>query len=247
MIVGLIPQTDEEDTTMAEGPRMTAAQLADKLLQDKHADVLRDSVAWMARELKEADVSAKIGAELGERSLERSTHRNGDRPRQWDTRVGSIELASPSCARPATSPASWRPAAARSRPGRGGPGGLRQRRVDPQGRPAGRGRWACTTSARTRCRGCAGRSPTLGYLGQRDPVGLVLNDLCVAGSNGGRARAVETARPRHARTAGGRVQLQPGQHSYDRGKNSNSCAHCPRVRIRRSHVALQPDGVARPG
>ena len=64
---------------MAERARMTAAQLADKLLQDEHADVLLASVAWMARELMEADVSAKIGAELGERSLERTTHRNGYR------------------------------------------------------------------------------------------------------------------------------------------------------------------------
>jgi putative transposase len=80
---------------MAERARMTAAQLADKLLADEHADVLRESVAWMARELMEADVSAKIGAELGERSLERTTHRNGYRSRDWDTRVGSIELAIP--------------------------------------------------------------------------------------------------------------------------------------------------------
>jgi putative transposase len=80
---------------MAERARMTAAQLADKLLQDEHADVLLASVAWMARELMEADVSAKIGAELGERSLERTTHRNGYRSREWDTRVGSIELAIP--------------------------------------------------------------------------------------------------------------------------------------------------------
>ncbi len=80
---------------MAEGSRMTAAQLADKLLGDEHADVLRESVAWMASQLMEADVSAKIGAELGERSLERTAHRNGYRPREWDTRVGSIELAIP--------------------------------------------------------------------------------------------------------------------------------------------------------
>jgi Transposase, Mutator family len=80
---------------MAERARMTAAQLADKLLQDEHADVLLESVAWMARELMEADVSAKIGAKLGERSPERTTHRNGYRPRTWDTRVGSIELAIP--------------------------------------------------------------------------------------------------------------------------------------------------------
>jgi putative transposase len=80
---------------MAERARMTAAQLADKLLQDEHADVLLASAAWMARELMEADVSVKVGAELGERSLERTTHRNGYRSRDWDTRVGSIELAIP--------------------------------------------------------------------------------------------------------------------------------------------------------
>ena len=80
---------------MAEGPRMTAAQLADKLLQDEHADVLRETVAWMAAQLMNAEVSSRIGAELGERRLERTTHRNGYRSRDWDTRVGSIELAIP--------------------------------------------------------------------------------------------------------------------------------------------------------
>jgi putative transposase len=80
---------------MAERARMTAAQLADKLLADEHADVLRETVAWMAHQLMEADVSARIGAELGERSPERTTHRNGYRSRDWDTRVGSIELAIP--------------------------------------------------------------------------------------------------------------------------------------------------------
>jgi putative transposase len=95
MIVGLFQQSDEGDTTMAESHRMTAAQLADKLLQDEHADVLRDSMAWMARELMEAEISARIGAELGERSPERTTHRNGYRPRAWDTRVGQLELAIP--------------------------------------------------------------------------------------------------------------------------------------------------------
>ena len=98
MIVGLFHGSTKGDTTMAERPRMTAAQLADKLLSDEHADVLLESVAWMARELMEADVSGKIGAELGERSLERTTHRNGYRPRQWDTRVGSIGLAIPKAA-----------------------------------------------------------------------------------------------------------------------------------------------------
>jgi hypothetical protein len=39
---------------MAERARMTAAQLADKLLASEHADVLRESVAWMAAQLMEA-------------------------------------------------------------------------------------------------------------------------------------------------------------------------------------------------
>jgi transposase-like protein len=74
---------------------MTAAQLADKLMSQEHADVLLESVAWMAEQLMDAEVASKIGAELGERTPERVTHRNGYRARAWDTRVGEIELAIP--------------------------------------------------------------------------------------------------------------------------------------------------------
>jgi len=80
---------------MAESHRMTAAQLADKLMSQQHADVLLESVAWMAEQLMDAEVASKIGAELGERTPERVTHRNGYRARAWDTRVGEIELAIP--------------------------------------------------------------------------------------------------------------------------------------------------------
>ena len=80
---------------MAEGHRMTAAQLANKLLADDHPDVVRESVAWMVAELMDAEVAAQVGAEHGERSSDRVTHRNGYRPRAWDTRVGEIELAIP--------------------------------------------------------------------------------------------------------------------------------------------------------
>ena len=80
---------------MAEGSRMTAAQVADKLLASEHADVLRQSVAWMVAELMEAEVAAQIGAELGQRTPERVAQRNGYRPRAWDTRVGALELRIP--------------------------------------------------------------------------------------------------------------------------------------------------------
>jgi hypothetical protein len=101
---------------MAERPRMTAAQLADKLLADEHADVLREAVAWMAAQLMESDVAARIGAELGERTSDRLTHRNGYRPRTWEGRVGEIELAIPKLRRAATSRASWSRAGGLSRP-----------------------------------------------------------------------------------------------------------------------------------
>ena len=65
---------------MAEGQSMTVA----------------DVVALVARELMEAEVSAEVGAELGEVAPEaRLTHRNGYRPRAWETRGGEIELLIP--------------------------------------------------------------------------------------------------------------------------------------------------------
>jgi transposase-like protein len=44
----------------------------------------------------EAEVTVQIGAEHGERAPERRTaQRNGHRDRDWDTRVGTVELAIP--------------------------------------------------------------------------------------------------------------------------------------------------------
>jgi putative transposase len=80
---------------MAEDRRMTAGQVVDKLMSSEHVDVVRESVAWLVGELMEAEVAAQIGAELGEVSPERVTHRNGYRPRPWQTRAGEIELAIP--------------------------------------------------------------------------------------------------------------------------------------------------------
>src|SRR4051794_7049289 len=66
------------------------------MLASEHGDVLRDSVAFMIRELIEAELAARLGAEHGERAPERRiTQRNGYRYRDWDTRVGTIELAIP--------------------------------------------------------------------------------------------------------------------------------------------------------
>jgi len=86
---------DERSTTMAEGHSMTAVERAAKTLFDEHADVLRDAVVMVVAQLMEAEISADIGAAHGEVSPDRLTHRNGYRPRPWETRVGEIELLIP--------------------------------------------------------------------------------------------------------------------------------------------------------
>jgi transposase-like protein len=80
---------------MAEVQRMTTADVVAKVMAGEHGDFVRDAVALVARELMEAEVSAEVGAELGEVSAGRVTHRNGYRPRGWETRVGEIELLIP--------------------------------------------------------------------------------------------------------------------------------------------------------
>jgi putative transposase len=80
---------------MAETKRMTAEQVVSYLLEEEGVDFLRESLCWVVQQLMEAEVSELIGAERGERNPERLTHRNGYRPRRWDTRAGEIELAIP--------------------------------------------------------------------------------------------------------------------------------------------------------
>ena len=80
---------------MAEKGRMTAVELVDKLMGSEHADVVRESVAWLVAEVMEAEVSGQIGAGLGEVSSERVTQRNGYRERAWATRAGELELRIP--------------------------------------------------------------------------------------------------------------------------------------------------------
>jgi transposase-like protein len=74
---------------------MSLDELVRKLMGDDHADVLRESLAWFVRELMEVEVATQIGADLHEKSAERTTHRNGYRERTWQTRAGEVELAIP--------------------------------------------------------------------------------------------------------------------------------------------------------
>jgi putative transposase len=78
---------------MAERKRMTAEEVVSYLLEGEEGlDFLRESLRWVVQQLMEAEVSELIGAEHGERNPERLAHRNGYRPRRWDTRAGELEL-----------------------------------------------------------------------------------------------------------------------------------------------------------
>ena len=75
--------------------RMTLLDLLNKDEQGADPSFLRDGVRLLAQELMDAEVTQLAGAELHERSEQRLTYRNGYREREWDTRVGTVDLQIP--------------------------------------------------------------------------------------------------------------------------------------------------------
>ncbi|MFQ5348905.1 MAG: IS256 family transposase [Thermoanaerobaculia bacterium] len=74
---------------------MTPKDWVRKGLETHGEDLLREMVAVFCQALMHADVERLCGAPYGERSPERVNQRNGYRTRDWDTRVGTVELAIP--------------------------------------------------------------------------------------------------------------------------------------------------------
>jgi transposase-like protein len=66
-----------------------------KQLEQVSPDLLRAMVQDFAEALMGAEAEALCGAGYGERTPARVNRRNGYREREWDTRVGTIELAVP--------------------------------------------------------------------------------------------------------------------------------------------------------
>jgi putative transposase len=77
--------------------RMTLLDLLNKSEQGADPNFLRDGVHLLARtqELMDAEVTDLVGAEPHQRTAGRTTYRNGYRDREWDTRVGTLELQIP--------------------------------------------------------------------------------------------------------------------------------------------------------
>jgi transposase-like protein len=73
----------------------TMIDLPGVIAKSDDADFLRELIQDAAQRLMDIEVAAVCGAAHGERSPDRENQRNGYRPRQWDTRAGTIGLNIP--------------------------------------------------------------------------------------------------------------------------------------------------------
>jgi transposase-like protein len=80
---------------MAVEMRIEAIEWLRKQVEEGAPDPLRVLLTEMVTRLMGAEVDAVCGASFGERHPERANQRNGYRSRDWDTRVGTIELQIP--------------------------------------------------------------------------------------------------------------------------------------------------------
>ncbi len=75
--------------------KMNPMALIRKHLEADNGDLTRQMVQVFAEKLMSADADAMCNAEFGERTADRTNQRNGYREREWDTRVGTIDLQIP--------------------------------------------------------------------------------------------------------------------------------------------------------
>jgi putative transposase len=76
------------------------------LEKSSDADLLREMIGFTAQRLMELEVEGVTGAAHGERSPDRTNHRNGYRDRSWETRAGTVELRIPKLRKGSYFPAS---------------------------------------------------------------------------------------------------------------------------------------------
>src|SRR5919202_4182069 len=80
---------------MADSLSMALTELLRKAEAEPDLDTLREGVRVLTQALMELEVAQHLGAERYQRSPERQGERNGYREREWDTRVGTLELRVP--------------------------------------------------------------------------------------------------------------------------------------------------------
>ncbi len=80
---------------MADELRIGLQELLRKARMEHDAGFLKEGVRVLSQALMEMEVEEHLGARRHERSADRSGYRNGYREREWDTRVGTVELRVP--------------------------------------------------------------------------------------------------------------------------------------------------------
>jgi len=80
---------------MAAAHSVDPGQLLEQHLADASPDLWPQMIASLANAMMSAQADQVCGAGYGQRSGERVNRRNGYRSREWDTRVGAVELAMP--------------------------------------------------------------------------------------------------------------------------------------------------------
>src|SRR4030095_12868244 len=80
---------------MTAGPSIDPAEFLHEHLAQASPDLMRELLTSFVNTLLSADADAVCGASYGARSPERTNSRNGYRHRDFDTRVGTIDVAIP--------------------------------------------------------------------------------------------------------------------------------------------------------
>ena len=115
---------------------MTDDKMALRALLEKGSDAtfLRPTIDLAAHRLTEPDVDGLCGAGRGKRSSEGVSQRNGYRDRDWQTRVGTVELRIRKLRKGALPHFPGAPADGREGADHGHPGGVHPGHPDPLGR-----------------------------------------------------------------------------------------------------------------
>lgn len=80
---------------MAASESVNPVDLLREQIEGASPDVLQAMIKTFVQAVMSAEADAICGAGYGQRSDERVNSRNGYRPREWDTRAGTIDLAIP--------------------------------------------------------------------------------------------------------------------------------------------------------
>ena len=129
--------------------------LSDLIEKSTDGDWLREMIGFASQRLMDLEVEGLCGAGFGERSDDRTNHRNGYRDRRWETRAGTVDLKIPKLRKGTYLPAFLEPRRAAER--RSLPSSRRRtsRACRPVLSTTWSKPWVCQAFRRARFPGCA--------------------------------------------------------------------------------------------